>query len=105
MRLLMISGDEQVSVGERLEFEDIVLLSPPSGGHITLGQVAKVRDGFDSDEIRCRFDDRKCVQVYVYRTRDEDTIEIAKVVRDYVDEKRGELPDGIELDIWFEHLI
>ncbi|MDP7033242.1 MAG: efflux RND transporter permease subunit [Planctomycetota bacterium] len=93
------------TVGERKkarEFEDIVLLGAPGGGHITLGQVARVEDGFDSDEIRSRFDDKKCVQVYVYRTQDEDTIKIAQVVRDYLEEKKSELPPQAELDVWFD---
>lgn len=82
------------------EFAKIVVLARPSGEIITLDQVATIRDAFTEDEIVARFNGEPCVMIGVFKTKDEDTIAVARATRAYVEQKAPTLPDGIRLTAW-----
>ncbi|MEE2702546.1 MAG: efflux RND transporter permease subunit [Myxococcota bacterium] len=82
------------------EFESIGVISHPDGTTVTLGEIATVVDGFRDQDVRAFFDGQPAVMVKVFRTGDEDVLELAEVVKAYVETLRPTLPDGIELTIW-----
>lgn len=82
------------------DFEDIVVIARPDGTVIRLGQLAEVRHTFDERPIIGRFNGQPGAMVTVYKTRNEDLMEIAEIVRQYADQKRSTLPDGVELTVW-----
>ena len=82
------------------EFEDIVVVTGQDGTALTLGEIARVVDGFEEGDLRVRFDGMPAAMVRVYRTGNEDTIEISEKVHTYLDEARAVLPEGIELTLW-----
>ena len=82
------------------EFEQLMLLTRPDGTRLTLGEVAKVVDGFADTDQRARFDGQAAVVVKVYRVGEQDVTLIADTVKRYVDEASHQMPDGISLTTW-----
>lgn len=87
------------------EFEDIVVVTRPDGTNITLGDIAVVRDAFQEGFLRARFDGEPAVSVMTFRVGEEDTITSANSVKQYVERKREQLPDGVSLTIWMDESI
>jgi multidrug efflux pump subunit AcrB len=82
------------------EFESLVLLTRPDGTQLRLGDVATVIDGFEDTDVFTRFDGKPAVHVAVFRSGDQDALEVAAKVERYIDETERELPEGIRLGVW-----
>jgi multidrug efflux pump subunit AcrB len=82
------------------EFEDIVVLNRNDGTIVTLGEIARVVDGFQDSDLRARFDGNPAVVVKISRVGNEDVLKIAEQVKRYVLDKGAEVPEGIALTIW-----
>jgi multidrug efflux pump subunit AcrB len=87
------------------EFERITVVTRPDGSAVTLGQIAKVVDGFEDVDLFSRFDGRPAVLVNVYRTGDEDTLRVVELVRDYVRRAPENFPPGVQLEVWNDQSI
>ncbi len=83
-----------------LDFERLVLLTRPDGTRVRLADVATVIDGFSDVDQWLRFDGKPAAMIRVFRVGDQDLLEIAEVVREYLDEARERLPAGIDLVLW-----
>ncbi|MEM9236651.1 MAG: efflux RND transporter permease subunit, partial [Verrucomicrobiota bacterium] len=84
---------------ERADFEDIVIRSQ-TGAEVTVGEVARVADGFEENRKIIRFNGRPALLVEALRLNEENALEIATKVRDYVGNQRERFPEGVELFIW-----
>jgi multidrug efflux pump subunit AcrB len=82
------------------EFEDIVVLTRTDGTSLTLGEVARVIDGFEDSDLQARFDGDPAVSIKVSRVGDEDIMRIADEVKTYLQRARKDVPEGISLTIW-----
>ncbi|MFH1624017.1 MAG: efflux RND transporter permease subunit [Pseudomonadota bacterium] len=82
------------------EFENIPLITHQDGTIVHLGDVATVTDSFQDTDQWGRFNGKPMAMVQVTRTSDEDIIEIAETVRNYVEAHRNYTPEGIELAVW-----
>ncbi|MEM7349560.1 MAG: efflux RND transporter permease subunit [Acidobacteriota bacterium] len=82
------------------DFERLVLLNRPDGTRLTLGQVAKVVDGFADTDVAARFDGHPAVLVQVYRVGDQDVTQLAERAKAYVAEAGQRMPEGVSLTIW-----
>ncbi|GAB6063751.1 efflux RND transporter permease subunit [Deferrisoma palaeochoriense] len=83
------------------EFEDVVVLARPDGTRVTLGEIARIRDGFDEDAERItRFDGKPAALLEIYRTGEQDAIDVAETVKRYVAEHAADLPAGVSLAVW-----
>ena len=82
------------------EFEKLVLLSRPDGTFLRLGDVAQVRDAFAETDEHSRFDGAPAVLVPVFRVGDQNALQIAQSVRDYLASAQPRLPEGVKLTIW-----
>lgn len=82
------------------EFENLVAIARPDGTLITLGQIAKVSDGFEENYKSGRFQGQPAAVLEVFKTANQNTATIAAAVRDYIERKQAELPAGIHLDLW-----
>ena len=83
----------------REEFENIVLRSQ-DGAEIRLGDVATVKDGFEQDRKIIRFNGVPTLLVEAYRLGDQNALEIADAVNEYVANSHNTLPSGVTLSIW-----
>ncbi|MEM1349074.1 MAG: efflux RND transporter permease subunit, partial [Myxococcota bacterium] len=97
-------GEVLLRVDERREtaegFEQIVILSQPDGTQVTVGDLGTVTDGFEDVDSDAYFNGKSAVRVTVFRVGDQTPIELADIVKTYVDERREDLPPGIEFDVW-----
>ncbi len=82
------------------DFEEIVVLTRADGTRLTLGEIARVVDGFEDTELMASFDGRPAVMVRVLRTGAEDAIEISDAVKAYLADAALRLPEGIDLTVW-----
>lgn len=87
------------------DFEDIVVVTRPDGTNIEIGDIAVVKDAFQEGFLRAKFDGERSVAVTVYRVGQEDTITSANSVKQYIEEKRVQLPPGISLTVWIDESI
>ncbi len=62
----------------------------PRGQVVRVGDLGRVIDGFEDNEYRGRFNGKRAASVVVYKTGDQDAVDIAEKVRAYVAAKRGE---------------
>lgn len=83
----------------REQFESIVLRSR-NGAEIRLGDVATVSDGFEENRKIVRFNGIPALIVEVYRIGDQNALEIAETVKEYVANSASQIPSGVELSVW-----
>jgi len=82
------------------EFRTIPVATQADGSEILLEDVAEVLDAFEDVDLSARFDERDAVLVNVYRVGNEDTLTLAKLVREYVAQAEHRLPEGVTVSIW-----
>jgi len=82
------------------EFQDIVVITREDGTRVTLGQIARIVDGFNESEIAVHFDDEPAVLLRTYRVGEQDSINISDQVQTYVETEQQLLPEGIKLTVW-----
>ncbi|MCP1340415.1 efflux RND transporter permease subunit [Idiomarina sp. M1R2S28] len=95
---ILLRANNQAYVGG--EFEKIVLLSRADGTRLTLGDIAKVEDGFIEEESYTRFDGKPATFIRVQSVGDQNDLKIAEYVRGYTEKKNEELPDGVQVAQW-----
>jgi multidrug efflux pump subunit AcrB len=95
---ILLRANNQAYRGD--EFEKIVLVSRPDGTRITLGDIAKVEDGFVETEAFTRFDGKPATFVRINSVGDQNDLKIAEYVKNYVAEKQQELPNEIQVASW-----
>lgn len=99
-----VSGDILVrtkGIAEsQVDFESIVLLSRTDGTHITIGDVATVNDGFVEEEGFARFDGKPTLSLNVKAVGEEDVLIIAREVKDYIEERKKDLPPSLNIAVW-----
>lgn len=82
------------------QFEAITLRALDDGTRLTLGDVARVSDGFDENPFIARLNGQRCVLVAVFREGNQSAIRIADQIKDYMAEARATLPEGVEISYW-----
>ncbi|MGD8919672.1 MAG: efflux RND transporter permease subunit, partial [Gammaproteobacteria bacterium] len=94
---ILIRTQGQARVGE--EFEDIVVRTS-DGTRLQISDIGAVRDGFNEDPVDARFNGRSAAFIDVFRVGDQNAIEVADAVKEYVSQAAGRLPPGVRLDTW-----
>lgn len=88
----------QAYVGD--DFRKITVITREDGSRITLGQIARINDGFAEDPLYAEFDGKPSAIIEVYRIGTENAIEVAAATRNYIARKAGELPQGVSISYW-----
>jgi len=83
-----------------LEFEKIIVVTRNDGTRIRLSDIATVRDEFQDMDLSARFDGKRAAFIQVSRTGDQDAVDVADTVKEYVREKQDSLPAGMSLALW-----
>nr|VFK44892.1 MAG: Multidrug efflux pump subunit AcrB [Candidatus Kentron sp. TC] len=97
---ILLRTEGQAYTGE--EFGRIPIVRRADGTHLTLADIAEIEDDFEEDLSYARFNGRPAVLLPVYGTDNRDAVDLARDVRNYVQEIRRHLPPGIEVDLWFD---
>ncbi len=82
------------------DYENLVFWTQPDGSRLLLSDVATVVDGFVETDQRARFDEVTAVTVSVYRSGEQNALDVAAAVRAYVERAASWLPEGITLTVW-----
>jgi multidrug efflux pump subunit AcrB len=85
------------------EFEDIIVRQTADGGTLRLRDIARVNDGFVDANLAATFNGEPMALVVVLTTPNIDVVNVSSVVRQYIDEKQLELPDGVTLSLWWDN--
>jgi multidrug efflux pump subunit AcrB len=83
-----------------LEFEKIIVVTRNDGTQIRLSDIATVRDEFEDMDLSARFDGKRAAFIQVSRTGDQDAVDVADTVKEYVRQKQNSLPAGMSLALW-----
>jgi len=95
---ILLRTKGQAYTGE--EFKEIVVITRPDGTRLTLDDIATVRDGFEEDPLYGIFNGKPAVLIEVYRTGDQNALDVGRAVKDYIAEKRISMPPAVTVDYW-----
>lgn len=82
------------------DYARIPLVTRTDGSKVTLGEIAKILDGFTENPLVTRLNGRRCVMISVMREGKQNAITIGERVKDYIAEMNRKLPSGVRLDYW-----
>jgi multidrug efflux pump subunit AcrB len=80
------------------DYARIPIMLRPDGSKLTLGEVAKILDGFTENPLISRFNGKRCVMITVMREGKQNAITIGQRVKDYIAQTNQRLPQGLRLD-------
>jgi len=92
---ILIRSKGQAYTGE--DFGSIPVLSMPDGSTLLLRDISDIKDGFQDVEYDIKFNSEPAYLIRVYRTGDQNALDIAENVHNYLKKKRPTMPPGISL--------
>jgi len=92
---ILIRSKGQAYTGE--DFGSIPVLSMPDGSTLLLRDISEIKDGFQDVEYDIKFNSEPAYLIRVYRTGDQNALDIAENVHNYLKKKRPTMPPGISL--------
>lgn len=84
----------------KADFADITILSLKNGSRVRLGDIAEINDGFNEDPLYSKFDNTQAAFINVSRVGDQNAIELATTVKEFVEKRNQTLPSDVELTYW-----
>ena len=100
---ILLRTEGQVYTGS--EFGDLVLRTYPDGTRLLLRDVATIKDGFVEEEGFGRLDGERSATLNIQARGQQNELETAAAVRNYVENKRAELPQGVKMSMWLDRSI
>ena len=82
------------------DYAAITLLTRADGTKITLGDIATVIDGFDETPIISKYNGERAIAIDIQRAGLQNIIEIGDNVKEFIEMKQQQLPEGINLSYW-----
>ena len=92
---ILIRSKGQAYTGE--DFGSIPVLSMPDGSTLLLRDISEIKDGFQDVEYDVKFNSEPAYLIRVYRTGDQNALDIAENIHNYLKKKRPTMPPGISL--------
>ncbi len=92
---ILIRSKGQAYTGE--EFGIIPVLSLADGSTVFLRDIAEILDGFQDVEYDIKFNSEPALLIRVYRTGDQNALDIADAVHKYIKKKNPVMPPGVSL--------
>lgn len=81
------------------EFAELPLIATASGSRLRLGDIGRVREGFEETNIERQFEGLPCVSIEIYSTADQTPLGVADAVDEVLVDIRSALPPGVEIAI------
>ena len=101
------AGDLQIRAATQAyspdDFAAIALRQLPDGTVLRLGDVATIRNGFEEKGAFFGYNGQAGEAISVESIDDQNDITIAATVRQYLEQKRRQLPAEIKLDVWSDN--
>lgn len=100
------TGDVQLRArnlaDNQTDFERIVIRQTLEGAVVRVGDVARVIDGFEDNEILATMNGQPAVLLQVLNTETMQVVKASEAVKAWIEEARPRLPKGVELTMWFD---
>jgi len=87
----------------QVEFEEIIVRQTADGGTLRVRDIAQVTDGFVDFNLAATYNGEPMALVVVLTTPNVDVVDTSQGVRDYIERKQLELPDGVSLSLWWDN--
>ncbi|PIE37728.1 MAG: RND transporter [Gammaproteobacteria bacterium] len=85
------------------DFERIVIRQTTAGAAITVGDVAKVIDGFEDEDILATLNGEPAVLLQVEATDRMQVVKSSNAVREWIAQRSASLPEGVSLILWSDN--
>ncbi|MBR9729416.1 efflux RND transporter permease subunit [Shewanella intestini] len=95
---ILLRTKGQAYTGE--DFSRIVVSSQADGSRILLSQVAQINDDFEERIGYTRFNGKPAAIIEVLSIDDQNALAISEQVKQYIAQKKTDLPHGVQLDTW-----
>ena len=82
------------------DYSDVAVISRSDGSKVTLGQIATLKDSFEDVDISANFQGKAAAMIHVYRVADQNALTVAQTVKDYIENIRPTLPEGIDITFY-----
>ena len=80
-----------------LAFESVPVVAEGQGRLLSLGSIANIQRKPRDDQVSIRYRDKPAVELRLHRTENGDSLEAANIFRQWLEEVRPTLPEGIVL--------
>ncbi|WOH37043.1 efflux RND transporter permease subunit [Thalassotalea fonticola] len=84
------------------EFELIPVITLEDGTKILLGDLATIIDGFEEGLQYSKFNGKNSATIFIGAADNQSITDVAGAVKNYVEEKQEELPEGVQLETWVD---
>jgi len=100
------TGDIQLRIlnlaDTQIEFERIIVRQTAAGAAIRVGDVARVVDGFEEDEILATLNGQPAVLLQVQSSDVMQVVKSSESTKRWIEETNKTLPDAVRLELWFD---
>ncbi|KZX55095.1 RND transporter [Halioglobus sp. HI00S01] len=100
------TGDVQLRArnlaDSQTDFERIVIRQTSEGAVVRVGDVARVIDGYEDNEILATLNGMPAVLLQVQATDNMQVVKASDAVHAWMEETRPTLPKGVDLSMWFD---
>jgi multidrug efflux pump subunit AcrB len=83
-----------------VDFQQIVIVQNRDGGSIRVGDVARVIDGFEDNDVIARIAGERAGIIQVKGTDNMQVVKLSDTVRAWMEEREKTLPTGVSLTLW-----
>jgi multidrug efflux pump subunit AcrB len=84
------------------DFRNIVVRQSAAGGLVRVGDVARVIDGFEENEILATLNGAPAVLLQVQSTDNMQVVKSSDAVKAWLAERQPTMPEGVSLELWFD---
>jgi multidrug efflux pump subunit AcrB len=95
---VLLRMKERRDYGE--EFARLPLINAAGGSQVTVGDIARVHDGFEETDRFMTFDGHPAVTLEVYRIGDQTPIQVCEAISSELESLQSELPAGIQTHLY-----
>ncbi len=81
------------------EFRTIPILATETGSTLQLGDIARVRDGFEETAFYSRFNGQPSAEVEVFRVGSQSPLDVADATKEVLQDFQADLPSGVQYRI------
>ena len=81
------------------EYRNIIVIGGAKGAEIKLGDIAKIEERFEDEEIKTLFNNQRAGIISVSKTESEDALIVVDAVKQFVEKEQLKAPTGIKLDL------
>lgn len=85
-----------------VDFANIVVRQSEDGGVVRVGDVARVIDGFEEEDIYATLNGEPAVLVQILTNENPDVVAASQAVNAWLDEARLRMPEGVNLTLWWD---